>query len=150
VEKRGLRPKFFNQQYHNQTFSFELKRELNFNNLGKRFFQTVSNSSWANERYLVASDISKEQEFRDELSRLSTSFGIGVIQLNLEDPDSSEIIFPAKNRENIDWETINKRTMNTDFKELISTVKIDITGKKIHKKEYDTIYDTDKFKIKND
>ncbi|HUN03642.1 MAG TPA: HTH domain-containing protein, partial [Niabella sp.] len=67
-------------------FSFELKRELNFNNLRESFFQTVSNSSWANESYLVAADISKEQEFRDELSRLSTSFGIGVIQLNLEDP----------------------------------------------------------------
>ncbi len=125
-------------------FSFELKRELNFNNLRESFFQTVSNSSWANESYLVAADISKEQEFRDELSRLSTSFGIGVIQLNLEDPDSSEIIFSAKNRENLDWETINKLTMNTDFKEFISTVKIDITSKKIHKKEYDTIYDTDK------
>ena len=131
-------------------FSFELKRELGFSNLRESFFQTVSNSSWANESYLVAADISKEQEFRDELSRLSTSFGIGVIQLNTEDPNSSEIIFPATTRENIDWETINKLTMNTDFKEFISTVKIDITSKKIHKKEYDTIYEPDKLKLKND
>jgi hypothetical protein len=99
---------------------------------------------------LVAADISKEQEFRDELSRLSTSFGIGVIQLNIEDADSSEIIFPASNRENLDWETINKLTMNTDFKEFISTVKIDITSKKIHKKEYDTIYEAEKLKLKNE
>jgi hypothetical protein len=131
-------------------FSFELKRELGFSNLRESFFQTVSNSSWANESYLVAADISKEQEFRDELSRLSTSFGIGVIQLNTEDPNSSEIIFPATNRENIDWETINKLTMNTDFKEFISTVKIDITSKKIHKKEYDTIHEPDKLKLKNE
>lgn len=131
-------------------FSFELKRELSFSNLRESFFQTVSNSSWANESYLVAADISKEQEFRDELARLSTSFGIGVIQLNIDDPDSSEIIFPATNRENLDWETINKLTMNSDFKEFISTVKIDITSKKIHKKEYDTIYDTEKLKIKID
>lgn len=34
--------------------SFELKRELSFGNLRESFFQTVSNSSWANESYLVA------------------------------------------------------------------------------------------------
>lgn len=131
-------------------FSFELKRELGFSNLRESFFQTVSNSSWANKSYLVAADISREQEFRDELSRLSTSFGIGVIQLNIEDPYSSEIIFPAKYRENLDWETINKLAMNTDFREFISTVKIDVTSKKIHKKEYDTIYELDQLKIKSD
>lgn len=131
-------------------FSFELKRELSFSNLRESFFQTVSNSSWANESYLVAAEISREQEFREELSRLSTSFGIGVIQLNIEDPYSSEIIFPATYRENLDWETINKLTMNTDFREFISTVKIDVTSKKIHKKEYDTIYQPDKLEIKSD
>lgn len=122
-------------------FSFELKRELGFGNLRESFFQTVSNSSWANESYLVASEISQEPDFRDELLRLSTSFGIGVIQLNIEDPHSSEIIFPAKFKETLDWETINKLTMNSDFKEFISTVKIDITSKKVHKKEYDPIQD---------
>ena len=131
-------------------FSFELKRELSFSNLRESFFQTVSNSSWANESYLVAAEISKEQEFRDELSRLATSFGIGVIQLNTEDPDSSEVIFPANYRETLDWETINKLTMNTDFKEFISTVKIDISSKKIHKKEYDTIQELEKLKLKNE
>lgn len=128
--------------------SFELKRELSFGNLRESFFQTVSNSSWANESYLVAAEVSDEQEFRDELSRLSTSFGIGVIRLNLEDPHSSEIIFPAKYREALDWETINKLTMNADFKEFISTVKIDITSKKIHKKEYDQVQDIEILKKK--
>jgi len=114
--------------------SFELKREISFGNLRESFFQTVSNSSWANESYLVATEVSKEEEFRNELARLSTSFGIRVIKLNLEDPHSSEIIFPAKYREALDWETINKLTMNADFKEFISNVKIDITSRKIHKK----------------
>jgi uncharacterized protein len=121
--------------------SFELKRELSFGNLRESFFQTVSNSSWANESYLVAALISDEEDFREELSRLSTSFGIGVIKLNLEDPHSSEIVFPAKYREVLDWETINKLTMNNDFKEFLTTVKIDITSKKIHKKEYDLVQD---------
>ncbi len=131
--------------------SFELKRELNFSNLRESFFQTVSNSSWANESYLVAAEVSEEEDFRNELARLSTSFGIGVIKLNLEDPHSSEIIFPAKYREALDWETINKLTMNTDFKEFISTVKIDITSRKIHKKEYDLVQEIEilKFKTKD-
>lgn len=128
--------------------SFELKRELSFGNLRESFFQTVSNSSWANESYLVAAEVSEEEEFRSELSRLSTSFGIGVIKLNLDDPHSSEIIFPAKYREALDWETINKLTMNSDFKEFISTVKIDITSKKIHKKEYDQVLDIETLKRK--
>ncbi len=119
--------------------SFELKRELSFSNLRESFFQTVSNSSWANESYLVAAFISEEEDFRQELSRLSTSFGIGVIKLNLEDPHSSEIVFSAKYREALDWETINKLTMNNDFKEFLATVKIDITSRKIHKKEYDNV-----------
>ena len=128
--------------------SFELKRELSFSNLRESFFQTVSNSSWANESYLVAAEISDDEDFRQELSRLSTSFGIGVIMLNLEDPHSTEIIFPAKIRDILDWETINKLTMNNDFKEFISTVKIDITSKKIHKKEYDFVEELETLKLK--
>lgn len=127
--------------------SFELKRELNFGNLRESFFQTVSNSTWANESYLVAAEVSEDEEFRIELSRLSTSFGIGVIKLNIEDPHSSEIIFSAKYREILDWETINKLTMNTDFKEFLSTVKIDITSKKVHKKEYDEVLDIEKLNL---
>jgi|YNPBryulayer2012_1023412.scaffolds.fasta_scaffold06133_1 hypothetical protein len=119
--------------------SFEIKRELNFGNLRESFFQTVSNSSWANESYLVAAEISEENEFRNELSRLSTSFGIGIIKLNIEDPDSSEIVFPAKYRETLDWETINKLAMNPDFKEFIDRVKIDLSSKKPHKSEYNKV-----------
>jgi hypothetical protein len=119
--------------------SFEIKRELNFGTLRESFFQTVSNSSWANESYLVAAEISEENEFRNELSRLSTSFGIGIIKLNIEDPDSSEIVFPAKYRETLDWETINKLAMNPDFKEFIDRVKIDLSSKKPHKSEYNKV-----------
>jgi hypothetical protein len=126
--------------------SFELKRELHFGNLRESFFQTVSNSSWANESYLVASKVSNESDFVDELTRLSTSFGIGVIELSIEDPHSSKILLPAKYRDILDWETINKMTMNSDFKEFLSRVKIDISSKKIHKKEYDPILEIDELK----
>jgi len=129
-------------------YSFEVKRELSFSNLRESFFQCVSNSSWANESYLVAARISKNEDFFDELSRLSTSFGIGVIELNIEDPDSTDILIPAKYKKDLDFETINKLAMNSDFKDFLETVKIDMTSKKIHKKEYDLIEDLENLKIK--
>lgn len=129
-------------------YSFELKRELSFGNLRESFFQCVSNSSWANESYLVAARISEDEDFFDELSRLSASFGIGVIALNIEDPHSSEIIIPAKHKKNLDLETINKLAMNNDFKDFIETVKIDLTSRKIHSKEYDVVEDIEKLKAK--
>jgi len=123
--------------------SFELKRQLSFSNLRESFFQTVSNSSWANEGYLVASEISKDEDFMNELTRLSSAFGIGVIRLNIEDPNSTEIILPAKFKENLDWETINKLAMNKDFEEFLKRVKIDITSREIRKEKYDKIFDSE-------
>lgn len=122
-------------------FSFELKRELTFATLRESFFQTVSNSSWAHEGYLVAAEISSEDEFRTELRRLSTSFGIGVIHLSLQDPDSAEILFPARAREILDWDAINKLTMNADFREFLRRVRIDISSKEIRKEKYDKVHD---------
>jgi hypothetical protein len=122
-----------------ELYSFEIKRELNFSNLRESFFQTVSNSSWANEGYLVASEISNDDDFRNELKRLSTSFGIGVIKINIDDPDSSEVLFPAKFKEYLDWDAINKLTINPDFKEFIKRIKVDISSKEIRKEKYDKI-----------
>jgi len=44
-------------------YSFELKRELSIANIREAFFQAVSNSSWANEGYLVAVDVDIEDDF---------------------------------------------------------------------------------------
>ena len=129
-------------------FSFEIKRELNFGNLREAFFQAVSNSSWANEGFLVAADISTNEEFRSELGRLSSSFGIGIIKLNVEDPNSSELIFPARSRDYLDWETINKLTMNPDFRDFLKRVKTDISSKEVRKEKYDKVFDADEL-LKN-
>lgn len=121
-------------------FSFEIKRELSFANLRASFFQTVSNSSWANEGYLVAAEIASDEDFLNELGRLSTSFGIGVIRLNIEDPDATEVLFPAKNREYLDWDAINKLcSMNTDFREFLTRIKKDLVNQEIIKERYDRI-----------
>jgi hypothetical protein len=125
-------------------YSFEIKKELSFGNIREAFFQAVSNSSWAHEGYLVAATVSPDDDFRTELRRLTTSFGIGVIQINIEDPDSSEILFPAESKEYLDWDMINKLTsMNKDFKVFIKRVKNDISSKEVRKEEYDKVLDKD-------
>jgi hypothetical protein len=125
-------------------YSYELKRELSFSNLRESYFQAVSNSSWANEGYLVAAEIDLDDEFMDEIKRLSNSFGIGLIKLDTNDPDSSEILCPARQKEMIDIETMNKISqINPDFKEFIKRIKIDLNSKEIRKEKYDKIFDTE-------
>jgi len=89
-------------------YSFELKRSIDKNNYREYFFQAVSNSSWANEGYLVAAKIKDDDELLNELERLSSSFGIGIIKLDIDDIDSSNVLFPARKKIELDWETINK------------------------------------------
>ena len=126
-------------------FSFELKKKLSFSNLRESFFQAVSNSSWANEAYLVAAKIEKDDEFMDELRRLSSAFGVGIIQLNTEDPDACEILLPARINEIVDWDTINKlASMNPDFKEFLRRIKIDMNSREVRKEKYDKVVDREK------
>ncbi len=123
-------------------YSFEMKRELRIGNLREAFFQAVSNSSWANEGYLVASYIDSSDELNSELARLSASFGIGVISLDIKDPDSTAILFPAKSRDYIDWETVNKLSgMNSDFSDFLKRVKNDISSHEVRKEMYDKVYE---------
>lgn len=129
--------------------SFELKKAINRNNYREYFFQAVSNSSWANEGYLVAASISQDDELLNELERLSISFGIGLIQLDLDDIDSSKVIFNAYKKKELDWETMNKLSeINSDFKKFLQDVKIDFDSKRIHKSEYDGIINDPEIYIK--
>ena len=123
-------------------YSYELKKDLTFSNLRESYFQAVSNSSWAHEGYLVAAEIDHDDEFLDEIKRLSNSFGIGVIKLNITVPDSSEIIYPARQRETIDIETMNRISqINPGFKEFMKRIKTDLNSKEIRKEKYDKIFD---------
>jgi len=118
-------------------YSFEMKREITFGNLRESFFQAVSNSSWAHEGYLVAPNI--DESVRGELTRLSGSFGIGVIELVLEDPEKSEVLCPAKRKLEIDWEGANKLAKeNPDFRQFLTSARIDIANCKLHDTEYDS------------
>ncbi|MBK8855703.1 MAG: HrgA protein [Saprospiraceae bacterium] len=120
-------------------FSFELKISLNFSNLRECYFQAVSNSSWANEGYLVAVNINEDPAFRDELRRLTNSFGIGIIKLNTENVFESEILFPAAIKQAIDWDTVNRlANENSDFSDFLKFITEDCKLGKI-KSEYDKV-----------
>ncbi len=103
-------------------WSFEVKKELNSSNVRKSFFQAVSNSSWANEGYLVATSIS-DVMVEQELRMLSALHGIGIILLNSENPSESEMMIPAKARADVDWQSVNRILVeNEDFKDYIELV----------------------------
>lgn len=128
-----------------QIFSFELKKEIDFNNLRECFFQAVSNSTWANEGYLVAVKFSDESEFTDEMQRLNNAFGIGFLKLNVEHIEQSEILLPAKTREKIDWETVNRLVEeNNDFSDFVKHVVQDITVSNV-RGTYDVVLEDDDY-----
>ncbi len=120
-------------------YSFEIKRFINNANLKECYFQAVSNSSFANEGYLVAYEIKDDDEVRNELSRLNASFGIGVIELK-----SEKVIFEARLRE-LDIETLDMLVQkNGDFKGFIENVNKDIQTndpERIAKNKYDEVLD---------
>jgi uncharacterized protein len=119
-------------------YSFELKKKIDKANYREYFFQAVSNSSWSNEGYLVAAEIKEDDDLYSELERLSGSFGIGIIKLDIEDIDSSHIVFPAKQRQNLDWQLMNKLCEeNPDFEHFIDDITKDFKVKTIHKNQYD-------------
>ncbi|WP_181224774.1 HTH domain-containing protein [Helicobacter pylori] len=115
-------------QKRHKIFSFELKIRINFSNLKESYFQAVSNSTWANEGYLVVFKIEDKEknEILDELKRLNQSFGIGVIKLESE-ISNSKILLPAKERE-IDIPTLNMLVEQSpkDFKPFMEEINTQI------------------------
>jgi hypothetical protein len=104
-------------------WSFEVKRLVNRSNVREVFFQTVSNSSWANFGYLVAAEIEGAATM-SELRMLFGLHGIGMIHLNPDDPTESQIVIPARERLEVDWATCNRLTHeNTDFLQAIKLVR---------------------------
>lgn len=104
-------------------WSFEAKLLLNRSNVRKCYFQAVSNSSWANFGYLVAAVIEGDGTMK-ELRMLAATHGIGVILLDTETPAESQILIPARERPEIDWDMCNRLAEeNSDFVEFITKVR---------------------------
>ncbi len=113
-------------------WSFEVKKELNKGNVRKSFFQAVSNSSWANYAYLVATGLDSAVE--SELQMLAGLHGVGVLILNTRSLFDSQILIPARERSNIDWLSVNRITEeNKDFDSFIDQVGIYIQTGRITK-----------------
>ena len=126
-------------------FSFEIKIRLDFGNYKESFFQAVSNSSWANEGYLVALDIEQEVEFREALQKLSQSFGIGIILLDAVNISQSEILSPARYKEQMDYSVMDELAYkNLGFAQFLQTiVEYDHSKSRRYLNEFDPIKDDD-------
>ena len=103
------------------------------------FIQAVSNSSWANEGYLVTLNIDDDPTFKDEVRRLNNAFGIGIIKLNPENIFESEILFPSRINQEIDWDTVNRlANENSDFNDFLKLITEDCKLGKV-KSQYDKV-----------
>ena len=101
-------------------WSFEVKLLLNRSNVREAYFQTVSNSSWANFAYLVAGEIEGIETLK-ELRMLAALHGIGLIKLDTDNPAESQIYIPARERQEIDWANCNRlASENSDFSKVIN------------------------------
>ncbi|GHP87286.1 hypothetical protein VN1202_10820 [Helicobacter pylori] len=121
--------------------SFELKKEISVNNCRECYFQAISNSSWANEGYLVGHHIDTHNpKLMDLLKRLHASFGIGVIDLRT-DEDKSAILLNVKYKEKIDYtmaqELSEKNKKFSGF--LKSVVDYDPNHQHRYKDEFDEV-----------
>ena len=104
-------------------WSFEVKLLINRSNVRKSYFQAVSNSSWAHFGYLVAEKIEGVGTMK-ELTMLAAAHGIGVIQLDSTAPTESQIMIPARERPDVDWDMCNRLAEeNTDFVAYIERIK---------------------------
>lgn len=122
-------------------YSFEIKKELNFSNYKESFFQAVSNSSWANEGYLVAAQILPDGQFIEALKKLSQSFGIGIIELNRHNVKQSKILSPAKFKEMMDYSVVDElANKNANFSQFLKTIiDFDVNHPHRFKGEFDKI-----------
>ncbi|GAA8023061.1 hypothetical protein HpBT081_15120 [Helicobacter pylori] len=121
--------------------SFELKREISVHNCRECYFQAISNSSWANEGYLVGHHINTHDlKLMDLLKRLHGSFGIGVIDLRT-DEDKSAILLNAKYKEKIDYTVaLELSEKNEKFSAFLkSVVDYDPNHQHRYKDEFDEI-----------
>ncbi|GAA7109216.1 hypothetical protein HpBGD24_06860 [Helicobacter pylori] len=121
--------------------SFELKKEISVHNCRECYFQAISNSSWANEGYLVGCHIDTHNpQLMDLLKRLHASFGIGVIDLRT-DEDKSAILLNAKYKEKIDYTVaLELSEKNEEFSGFLkSVVDYDPNHQHRYKDEFDEV-----------
>jgi hypothetical protein len=111
IIQRFFKPNKGKQTY--DLFSYKIKNKISTDKeLREAFFQTASNSCWANYSYLIIFECDKKLYY--EMERLNDLYGVGIILLD-ENPIESSIIFQASHHR-YDVKMIDRlRSMNIDF-----------------------------------
>ena len=107
-----------------EIYAYELKLKLTLGTLTEYYFQALSNSGWANEAWLAAMEIDENNydELMEEMKRLNQSFGVGIMKLNYDNPEDSEILFSAQKRNYLDIDTMHKLCYNRQFQDFINDI----------------------------
>ena len=72
---------------------------------------------------MVANEVSGVDTLK-ELRILASLHGIGFIRLDADNPSESEIVIPAKEKEDIDWQIANRLAQeNKDFRQYVKLVR---------------------------
>lgn len=130
-------------------FSFELKIKGDISNLREFYFQAVSNSSWANEGYLVT--LKLDEEVVEEARRLANSFGIGLIKLDAENIEEGQIVVPAAYRQELDIDSMDRlASENKDFAVFLQNIIDDKKIKKVNSRYDKVMDDAEIYKYLND
>ena len=107
-----------------EIYAYELKLKITLGSLTEYYFQALSNSGWANEAWLAAMEIDENNydELMEEMKRLNQSFGVGIMKLNYDNPEDSEILFSAQKRNYLDIDTMHKLCYNRQFQDFINDI----------------------------
>lgn len=123
-----------------QLVSIEVKKDITRSDIREYFFQTVSNSAWANFAYLAAVDL--KGNANDELTLLCSSYGIGFIVIDPKDLSNSQIKIPAQHRSAIDVNALNRLAIeNRDAREFVENVSTFIKTGRLKTSDWDLVPD---------
>lgn len=104
-------------------WSFEVKRLLNRSNVREAYFQAVSNSSWANFGYLVSAEIEGAETLR-EIQMLYAVHGIGLMEIDMENPTESVVRIPSREKLSVEWSMCSRLAdENRDFSSFMKRVR---------------------------
>lgn len=135
-----------------RVFSFEMKKTITVSKAREYYFQAVSNSSWANEGYLVAAVIDEDnKDLMKELALLNNLFGIGIIKLDIVQPSASKILFPAREKESIDFGSLNVLINRSGKDGAVRQIFEFISGRSYGKRSedvFDKVFDDEEYNEK--
>jgi hypothetical protein len=116
-------------------YSFEVKIRITRTTVRNSYFQTAGNSLWANYRYLVAKEI--DEEAMEECKILSSQFGIGLIQIDVENPTENSKIIIDSPFNKINWGLMNRiASQNSDFTDYVNNIVNTLKINKVHEEDW--------------